>query len=112
MEQNYPFTYEKKTVYEKAGKEVVDAAYAYAEPYKAFLDKCKTEREVVKEGIKIAEKAGYKPYTFGDPMKAGDKLYYVNRDKNLFLFKIGTESINEGIRITGAHIDSPRIDLT
>ena len=111
MEQNYPFTYEKKTVYEKAGKEVVDAAYAYAEPYKAFLDKCKTEREVVKEGVKIAEKAGYKPYSFGDPMKAGDKFYYVNRGKNLFLFKIGTESINEGIRITGAHIDSPRIDL-
>ncbi|MBQ7173396.1 MAG: aminopeptidase [Clostridia bacterium] len=111
MEQKYPFVYEKKSVYEKAGKEVVDAAYAYAEPYKAFLDRAKTEREAVREGVKLAKAAGYKPYAFGDKMKAGDKFYYVNRDKNLFLFKIGTEPINEGIRITGAHIDSPRIDL-
>ena len=33
--------YEKKTVYEKAGKEVVDAAFAYAEGYKAYLDAAK-----------------------------------------------------------------------
>ena len=103
--------YEKKTVYEKAGNEVVKKAYEYAKGYVAFLDAAKTEREAVTEGVKMAEAAGYKPYSFSMPMKAGDKLYYNNRGKNIYLFKIGTEDINNGIRITAAHIDSPRIDL-
>ncbi len=103
--------YEKKTVYEKAGKEVVDAAYEYAKGYVTFLDAAKTEREAVAEGIKLCEAAGYRPYTFGDSMKAGDKFYYNNRGKGIYMFKIGTEPINEGIRITAAHIDSPRLDL-
>ena len=103
--------YEKKTVYEKAGNEVVEKAYDYAKGYVAFLDAAKTEREAVTEGVKMAEAAGYKPYSFGMPMKAGDKFYYNNRGKNIYLFKVGTEDINNGIRITAAHIDSPRIDL-
>ncbi len=104
-------TYEKKTVYEKAGKEVVEAAYEYAKGYVKFLDAAKTEREAVAEGVKLAEAAGYRPYQFGAPMKAGDKFYYNNRNKNIFLFRIDTEPINNGIRITAAHIDSPRLDL-
>ena len=104
-------SYEKKTVFEKAGKDVVDAAYEYAKGYVAYLDASKTEREATAESIRIAEAAGYRPYTFGMPMKAGDKLYFNNRGKNVFLFKLGTEPINNGIRITGAHIDSPRLDL-
>ena len=103
--------YEKKTVYEKAGNEVVAKAYEYAKGYVTFLDAAKTEREAVTESVKMAEAAGYKPYSFGMPMKAGDKFYYNNRGKNIYLFKIGTEDINNGIRITAAHIDSPRIDL-
>ncbi len=103
--------YEKKTVYEKAGSEVVAKAYEYAKGYVTFLDAAKTEREAVTESVKMAEAAGYKPYSFGMPMKAGDKFYYNNRGKNIYLFKIGTEDINNGIRITAAHIDSPRIDL-
>ena len=103
--------YEKKTVFEKAGKDVVDAAYEYAKGYAAYLDASKTEREATDESIRIAEAAGYRPYSFGMPMKAGDKFYFNNRGKNVFLFKLGTEPINNGIRITGAHIDSPRLDL-
>ena len=110
-EKKNELIYEKKTVYEKAGAEVVAKAYEYAKGYVKFLDAAKTEREAVTEGIKLAEAAGYKPYTFGAPMKAGDKFYYNNRGKNIYLFKIGTEDINNGIRITAAHIDSPRIDL-
>jgi aspartyl aminopeptidase len=110
-EKKNELIYEKKTVYEKAGAEVVAKAYEYAKGYVKFLDAAKTEREAVVEGVKLAEAAGYKPYTFGAPMKAGDKFYYNNRGKNIYLFKIGTEDINNGIRITAAHIDSPRIDL-
>ncbi|MBE6633568.1 MAG: aminopeptidase [Ruminococcaceae bacterium] len=103
--------YEKKTVYAKAGKEIVDAAYEYAKGYVRYLDASKTEREATDEAVKMAEAAGYRPYEFGMPLQAGDKLYYNNRGKNIYLFKIGTEHINNGIRITGAHIDSPRLDL-
>ena len=103
--------YEKKTVYEKVGREIVDAAYEYAKGYVSFLDAAKTEREAADECVKLAQAAGYREYSFGMPMQAGDKFYFNNRGKNVFLFKIGTEPINNGIRITGAHIDSPRLDL-
>ena len=103
--------YQKKTVYEKAGNEIVEKAYEYAKDYMRFLNASKTEREAVTESVRIAEAAGYRAWNFGQPMKAGDKLYYNNRGKNLFLFRIGTEPIDCGIRITGAHIDSPRLDL-
>ena len=110
-DQNSNLCYKKKTVYEKAGETIVREAYAYADRYVKYLDASKTEREAVCESIRIAKEAGYRPYSFGDPIKPGDKLYFNNRGKNLFLFRIGTEPINNGIRITGAHIDSPRLDL-
>ena len=103
--------YRKQTVYEKAGKETVEAAYAYAEGYKRFLDCAKTEREAVDACIALAEKNGYRPYTIGMPMKAGDCFYYNNRGKNIYLFRIGTNPIESGIRITAAHLDAPRLDL-
>ena len=108
---NTELTYKKKTVYEKASEEIVKAAYEYAVGYKKFLDDGKTERESVNAAIAIAEAGGYREYHLGDAIKAGDKLYYNNRGKNLFVFSIGSEHINNGIRITAAHIDSPRIDL-
>ncbi|MBQ8439586.1 MAG: aminopeptidase [Clostridia bacterium] len=103
--------YEKKTVYEKAGADVVNAAYEYAKDYARFLDAAKTEREAVTECVRMAEAAGYLPYQFGDALTAGDKRYYNNRGKGIYLFKVGSESINKGIRITAAHLDSPRLDL-
>ena len=111
MAEANPYVYEKKTVYEKVGKEIVEAAYDYANGYKDFLDKAKTEREAVEECVLMAEAAGYRSYAFGDEIHAGDKLYYNNRGKNIFLFRIGSEPINNGIRITAAHLDSPRLDL-
>ncbi len=111
MSENKNLRYEKKTVYELAGATVVEEAYEYAKNYVKFLDAAKTEREAVIESVRIAEAAGYRAWSFGDPIKAGDKLYYNNRGKNIFLMRIGTENINNGIRITAAHIDSPRLDL-
>ncbi len=111
MSENKNLRYEKKTVYELAGATVVEEAYEYAKNYVKFLDTAKTEREAVTESVRIAEAAGYRAWKFGDPINVGDKLYYNNRGKNIFLFRIGTENINNGIRITAAHIDSPRLDL-
>ncbi len=106
-----PLIYEKKTVYEKADKAVIDAAFSYAEGYKSYLDSGKTEREALKASVALAEAHGYREYHLGDKVAPHDKLYYNNRGKNLFLFSVGSEPINNGIRITAAHIDAPRIDL-
>ena len=103
--------YTKKSVYQATDDAVVDGAYAFATPYAAFLDAAKTEREAVKESIRIAEEAGFKPYTFGMKLSAGEKYYYNNCGKNLFLFTMGSEPIENGVRISAAHIDSPRLDL-
>ena len=111
MSENKNLRYEKKTVYELAGAKIVEEAYEYAKNYVKFLDASKTEREAVLESVRIAEAAGYRAWNFGDAINVGDKLYYNNRGKNIFLFRIGTENINNGIRITAAHIDSPRLDL-
>lgn len=106
---NKELNYKKRNFY--TDTESAEKAYEYAKGYMTFIDNAKTEREAVKEGIKIAEAAGFVPYTFGMKLKAGDKLYYNNRGKSLFLFRIGTEDISEGFRISAAHIDSPRVDL-
>ncbi|MCQ2354317.1 MAG: aminopeptidase [Clostridia bacterium] len=104
-------TYKKKNVYERRGEDAVAAAYDYAVGYAKFLDDAKTEREAVAAGITLAKAHGFVPYRFGDALAAGGRYYYDNRGKNLFLFTIGSESVAEGIRISAAHIDSPRIDL-
>lgn len=104
--------YKKETVYEKADEAVIDQAYEYAKGYAAFLDAAKTEREAVTEGIKMAQKEGFTPYEFGDKLVRGGKYYYNNRGKNLFLFTVGTADLNtDGIRISAAHVDSPRVDF-
>jgi aspartyl aminopeptidase len=90
---------------------MIDSAYAYAKDYMTYLDASKTEREAVNAAIELAEAQGYRPYRLGDQIEAGDRLYYNNRGKNLFLIKAGTEDINNGIRIIAAHVDSPRLDL-
>ena len=104
-------TYKKKSFYERRESADFDKAIDYAKGYAAYLDAPKTEREAVKESIRLAEEKGFRPYNFGDKMKPGDKFYYNNRDKNLYLFTIGTESAENGVRICAAHIDSPRLDL-
>ena len=103
--------YKKTNFYEKADEEAIKAAYDYAPGYMKYLDDAKTEREAVTVSIAMAEKEGYIPYTFGMPLTVGGKYYYNNRGRNLYLFRVGSEPINNGIRIAAAHIDNPRIDV-
>lgn len=84
----------------------------YAEDYIRFLNASKTGREAVKTAVAMAEKEGFREWKFGDEIKAKGKYYFNNRGKALYLFVRGTEKLAEnGVRITAAHIDSPRIDL-
>ena len=105
-------TMKKKHIFEGSEEAYKAEVFAYAEEYKSYLDSSKTEREAVLTSIAMAEKNGYREYQFGDSISVGDKLYYNNRGKNLFLFRVGSAPLNEvGMRILAAHIDSPRIDL-
>lgn len=105
-------SYKRMNVYEKADEKLLKEIFAYAEDYKVFLDEGKTEREACAYAKAQAIKNGYKPFKFGQKLKAGDKVYYDNRGKNLYLIKIGKEDVAEnGMRILAAHIDSPRIDF-
>ncbi len=103
--------YKKESFYEKFGNEELEKAFEYSKGYMKFLDAAKTEREAVKYALAEAEKHGFVPYDFGDKVEKSGKYYYNNRGKNIFLFTIGNESIENGFRISAAHIDSPRIDL-
>ena len=87
------------------------ALFSFCEEYKAFLSRCKTERLAVKESVRMAEEKGFRPFSSFDTLKPGDCVYFVNRNKNLALYRIGTKPLTEGMRILGAHVDSPRLDL-
>ena len=103
--------YKKENVFETRSKKEEKAIEEYAEGYKVFLDNAKTEREATREGIKMLTENGFVAYKLGDKIEKGGKYYYDNRGKSLFAFVAGTESIENGIRICAAHIDSPRLDL-
>ena len=96
---------------EKGIKEIFD----FNEGYKKFISECKTERECVKESIKIAKQHGFKDLNdvikAGEKLKPGDKVYADNMGKALALFVIGEEDMEKGLKILGAHVDSPRLDL-
>ena len=83
----------------------------FSDGYIDFLNNGKTERECVSEAKKIAEENGFKPLEKYKKLKAGDKVYYVNRNKNIILSVIGSEKMEDGINVVGAHLDSPRLDL-
>ena len=103
--------YKRTNFYEKSDEATIKAAYDYAPGYMKYLDAAKTERETVAVSIAMAEAEGYVPYTFGMPLTVGGKYYYNNRGRNLYLFRIGTEPINNGMRIIASHVDVPRIDV-
>ena len=83
----------------------------YCEGYKKFLDAGKTEREAAATAVAMAEKAGFKPFDKKAQYKAGDKIYVLNREKAVILAVIGKSNISNGVNLTAAHIDSPRLDL-
>lgn len=91
--------------------EEVEKAQAFAEGYKTFLDHSKIERECVLYTEELAKKAGYQVFERGRKYSAGDKVYYINRGKNIILTTFGKKSLTEGVHFNIAHIDSPRLDI-
>lgn len=85
--------------------------FNYAKGYIQFMNQSKTEREIIKSSKKIAESNGFKNIEDIKTLNPGDKVYYINRDKSMYLAVIGKNNIEEGVNIIGAHADSPRLDL-
>ena len=113
MEQNLE---EKLFRQKENGWETVDtrkkeAIFNFSKDYMNFLNKAKTEREFIAEATKMAKENGYKDIAEFETLQPGDKVYFINRKKSMYLAIIGTKNIEEGLHIIGSHVDSPRLDL-
>lgn len=89
----------------------ITAADKFCSKYMKFIDEAKTEREAVAAAKELAEKAGFKEYIDGEKYNPGDKVYLINRNKNIALAVIGKNGCKNGVRLSIAHVDSPRVDL-
>lgn len=105
----------KKSAWDKYDEKGIQKIFDFNDGYKKFISKCKTERECCTEIVRIATENGYRDLEEiiknGESLKAGDKVYAVNMNKAVALFIIGSRPIEDGLKILGAHIDSPRLDL-
>ncbi len=88
-----------------------DDVMSFCEKYINFLNESKTERLCVKNAENLAKAKGFVPFESTDELKPGDKVYCINRGKNIVLAVIGKEDIEKGTMIVASHIDSPRLDL-
>ena len=88
-----------------------DKVMKFAEGYKDFISYAKSERLAVKEAEKLLKDNGFKNVDDIKSLKEGDRVYFINKKKNVAAFIIGSEPLENGLRILGAHIDSPRLDL-
>lgn len=104
-----------KNAWNKYDEKEVQSIFEFCEGYKNFMSKCKTERECVKEVLRLAKAEGYEDIEEiiknNRQLKPGDKVFANNKGKAVALFIVGSESIERGLKILGAHIDSPRLDL-
>ena len=100
----------------KSGWETVDDTRRseinkFCDEYMYFLNNSKTEREIIKSAKKMADENGFRNIEECSELKEGDKVYYINREKSMYLAVIGKEPMENGINIIGSHADSPRLDL-
>lgn len=102
---------ERKCGWENIGQETEESIKIFGDEYIHYLNRCKTEREAVEFSKEILDKNGFVDIREKTVLVPGDKVYYVNRNKSMYIAVIGTNPIESGLKILGAHIDSPRLDL-
>lgn len=103
--------YKRKNGRLYSDESIVNAADSYCDGYKAFLDKAKTEREAAKAAMEMAKAAGFTEFEHGKKYSSGDRVFFNNRGKTVAFAVIGKQPVENGVNITAAHIDSPRLDL-
>ena len=101
----------RKNAWEKYDEETLELVMSFNESYKEYLSSSKTERLAVANAVKLAEQKGFKPLEAYETLVPGDKVYFVNKKKNFVCYVIGSQPLEAGLRVLGAHIDSPRIDV-
>ena len=101
----------KKDGWGEIKEEEKEKIFSFCDGYIHFLNNAKTERECIKEAEKLAIENGFKNIDTMSEIHSGDKVYYINREKNIYLAVIGKEKLENGLNIIGAHVDSPRLDL-
>lgn len=102
---------QNKSGWENVDESIKQKIFDFSNEYIDFMNKSKIEREIVANSERIARENGFKSIDEYSELHAGDKVYFINREKNIYLAVIGTKSIEEGVNIIGAHADSPRLDL-
>lgn len=102
---------QKKSGWEGIDEEQKGIIFKFSDEYIRFLNKSKTEREFVKSAKEILEEKGFRDINAVDRIYPGDKVYYTNREKSMYIAVIGNKKLEEGLNLVGAHIDSPRLDL-
>ena len=103
--------YKRKNGRLVSSEETLKSADEYCEGYKSFLNAAKTEREAVNTAVALAKEKGFTEFVYGKKYNAGDKVFFNNRGKTVAFAVIGKEPVEQGVNITAAHIDSPRLDL-
>ena len=101
----------RKSGWEDLTIEQKEKIFRFSNEYMDFLNHGKTEREIVAQSERIAREHGFRSIDEYTELHPGDKVYFVNRCKNIYLAVIGKRSMEEGLNIIGAHADSPRLDL-
>lgn len=106
---------EKKNTWKTYTAKQLKDCDAFCKGYIDFLNDAKTEREAVEVMEGEMKAAGYRPLdeyiAKGTPLKKGDKVYRINMKKGVVMFNMGSDDLEEGLNILGAHIDSPRLDI-
>ena len=112
MEELKDKLFSKKTVgWENLEDSKKKEIFEFCNGYMNFLNNAKTEREFIKQARRVADENGFKDLINFSELHPGDKVYFVNRDKSMYLAVIGQESMENGLHIIGSHVDSPRLDL-
>ena len=100
-----------KNAWKKYSGESLEQLMKLADLYKQYISLGKTEREITDLSVKALEATGFVNLDKVEELHPGDKVYKVNKSKNVAAFVIGSKKVSDGLRILGAHIDSPRIDI-
>ena len=100
-----------KNAWKKYSGESLEKLMNFADLYKTYISEGKTEREITSLSVKALEEHGFVNLDTVNELKPGDKVYKTNKGKNVVAFVMGSKKVSEGLRVLGAHIDSPRIDI-
>lgn len=96
-------------------REDIAAIMDFAEGYKQFLNRCKTERLAASRIVEMARAAGFVDlddlYERGGSVGPGDRVYALRQNKAVALFVVGEQPMTQGMHMICSHLDAPRLDI-